>query len=167
MLWERVLIALDPVVRGFDIGGLEWRFAYDEGVNNNSERPDVDLVGVAGASFKDLGRDVVGCSTNGSLFLAFKIELGCQAEITQLKHHLVIQKQVAQLEIAMDNPVMMQVLESIDDLAGVALDLEFVETLTPLQQLVHTLVAAKLQKNVDALAILEKVHELCHICMFH
>jgi hypothetical protein len=48
-------------------------------------------------------------------------------------------------------------------LAGVTLDLDFVQALAPLQQLVETLVLAELKQNVDTLAVLEKVLKLRNV----
>ena len=60
-----------------------------------------------------------------------------------------------------------KILESVDNLHGVTLDLELMESLPPLEQLVHTLILAQFQQDVDAIAILEKVHKLSDIRMFH
>lgn len=167
VLWEGVLVSLDSSVRGFDISGLEWRFAYNQGVDNDAERPDVDLIAVACSALKHFRSYVVGSSANGPLLLAFKIEFGCQAEVSKLNKHFVIQKQVAQFEITVDDPMGMQVLESVDDLSSVALDLQLVETLSSLEELVETLVLAKLEKNVNTFRVLEEVHELADVLVLY
>ena len=122
---------------------------------------------MTGSTLKHFGCDVVRRSANSPLLLAVKIELGGKTEVSQLDLHLVVEEQVAELEVSVDYAVRVQVLERVDDLLGVALDLELVETLAPLQQLVHALVAAELEENVDTLAVLEKVHELRHILVLH
>lgn len=61
----------------------------------------------------------------------------------------------------------MQVLKSINDLHSIALHLEFMKSLPPLEQLVHTLVMAKLQQNINVVAIFEKMHKLSNVDMFH
>ena len=65
----------------------------------------------------------------------------------------------------MDNTVRVQVLQRIDDLHGVALHLQLVQPLAPLEQLVHALVLAQLQKDIHILAVLEEMQELCNIAM--
>ena len=44
VIWERVTILTDTPVRGFDIGRLERRFSYDQGVDDDAQRPNIDLV---------------------------------------------------------------------------------------------------------------------------
>ena len=75
MIWERVLISLDSSVCGLYVSGLEGRLAYDECVNDDSKRPDIDLVGMAGSSFKYLRCDIVGSTANGSLLFTVEIQL--------------------------------------------------------------------------------------------
>ena len=60
----------------------------------------------------------------------------------------------------MNDPVSVEVLQSSNDLHSVALDLEFVEALSPLEQLVETLVLTELKQDVHILCVLEKVLEL-------
>ena len=68
-------------------------------------------------AFKHLGRDVIRRSTDCALLLAVEIELGGQAEVAQLDLHLVVEEQVAQLQISMDDSVLVQVLQSMDNLS--------------------------------------------------
>ena len=63
----------------------------------------------------------------------------------------------------MNNPVRVQVLQSIDDLLSIALDLELVQSLAPLEKFIQTLVLTKLEKYVNAFRVLEEVHELANI----
>lgn len=163
VLWERVLVSLDSSVRGFHISGLEWRLAYNQGVDDDSEGPDVDLIAVACPALQHFRSDVVGSSANGPLLLAFKIEFGCEAKVSKLNKHFVIQKEVAQFEITVDDPMGMQVLESVNDLRSVTLHLQLVETLSSLEELIETLVLAKLEKNVNTFRVLEEVHELADV----
>ena len=57
----------------------------------------------------------------------------------------------------MNHAVRVQVLERIDDLLGVALDLKLVESLPPLEKLVHALVLTKFEQNIYILAVFEEV----------
>lgn len=92
MIWERILIPLDPSVRGLDIGGLERRLADDQGVNDDAQGPDVYLVGVTCSALQHFRSDVVGRSANCPLLLAVKIELGGETEVSQLDLHLVVEE---------------------------------------------------------------------------
>lgn len=140
MVWERILVSFDPSVCGLDVRGLERRLADDEGVQDDAQRPDVDLVGVACSAFENFWRDVVGRTANSSLLLSVKIELGGEAKVSQFDLHLIVEEQVSKLEVSVDHAVRVQVLQRVDDLLGVALDLELVQALAPLQKLVHALV---------------------------
>ena len=165
MVRERILVPFDSSVRGLDVRRLERRLADDQRVHDYAQGPDVDFVRVACPTLQHFRCDVVGCSANGPLLLAIKIELGGKTEVSQLDLHLVVEEQVAELEVSVDYAVRVQVLERVDDLLGVALDLELVQALAPLQQLVHALVLAQLEQNVHILAVLEEVQELGHVGM--
>jgi len=77
VLWERILVSLDSAVCGFDIGGLKRRFPYDEGINDDSQGPDINLVRVSCSSLQNFGSDVVGRSANCSILFSVEIKLGC------------------------------------------------------------------------------------------
>ena len=65
----------------------------------------------------------------------------------------------------MNYPVLVEILECIDDLDGVALDFELVKSFAALEQLVHALVLAQLEQDVHVLAVLKKVLKVAHIAM--
>jgi len=67
----------------------------------------------------------------------------------------------------MNDPVGVKVFQGVDDLHGVALDLELVQPLSPLQQLIHTLIMAQFQEDVNIFTVFEKVHKLSDIRMLH
>lgn len=67
----------------------------------------------------------------------------------------------------MDNTVRVQVLEGVDDLLGVAFDLQFMQPLSALQQFIHALVLAQLQQDIHIFTVFEKMKELSHICMLN
>lgn len=50
---------------------------------------------------------------------------------------------------------------------SIALDLELMEPLSPLEKLIHTLVMAKLEQDVDVVTIFEKMHKLSDVRMFY
>ena len=61
----------------------------------------------------------------------------------------------------------MQVLESINNLHGIALNLKLMESLSSLEQLIHALVMAELKQDVNVITIFKEMHELCNIGMFN
>ena len=65
----------------------------------------------------------------------------------------------------MNYAVRVQVFERINDLLGVALDLQLMQALPPLQELVHALVLAQLEEDIHILAVFEEVQELGHVRM--
>lgn len=67
----------------------------------------------------------------------------------------------------MNDSVLVEVLESVDNLYCVALHLQFVQALPPPQQLVHALVRAQFQQNVHVLSILEEVLEFNYSGVVH
>lgn len=92
MIRERVIVHADLLVSGLDIGGLKWRFANDERVNDDTHRPSVHFVAMAGLAFEDFRRDIVGRAANGLLLLALELELGGETEIAQLDFQTFIKK---------------------------------------------------------------------------
>ena len=65
----------------------------------------------------------------------------------------------------MDHAVGVQILESIDNLLRVALDLQFVQALSPLQKLVHALVLTQFKQDIHIFTVFEEMKELSHIGM--
>ena len=65
----------------------------------------------------------------------------------------------------MNNSVRVQVFEGIDNLHGVALNLQFMKSLPPLEQLIHALIVAELEQDINIVAIFEKMHKLGHIAV--
>jgi hypothetical protein len=165
VVWERILVSLDPSVRGLDVSGLERRLADYQSIQDYTERPDVDLVGVACSAFEYFWCDVVWRTTNGPLLLSVKIELCGETKVSQFDLHLIVEEQVAELEISVDHTVGVQVLERVDHLLGVALDLELVQALAPLQKLVHALVLAQLEQDVHILTVFKEMKKLGNIWM--
>lgn len=56
-----------------------------------------------------------------------------------------------------------QILQSINDLYGIALDLKFMQSLSALKQLVHALILTQFKQNIDVLSIFKEVLELTNV----
>ena len=140
MVGKRIAVLLNSTISGFDIGSLEGWLPNNQSVNNDTERPNIDFIGVPRFALEHFRGYVVWCTANCSLFLTIKIKLGCKAKISQFDLHLVVKKQISQLQIPMNYPMLVQVFESIDDLCCVALHFKLVQALSPLQKFVHALV---------------------------
>ena len=57
----------------------------------------------------------------------------------------------------------MQILQSINDLYGIALDLKFMQSLPALEQFVHALILTQFKQDVDVLSIFKEVLELTNV----
>lgn len=136
MIGERIIVLLNSTVRGFDVGRLERRLSYDQGVNDDAQRPDIDFIRVARLSFEHFRCDVVRRTADSSFLLTIEVELGGEAEIAELDLHFVVEEEVTQLQISMDDAMTVEVLDSGADLVDIALDLELVQSLTSAQKLV-------------------------------
>ncbi len=110
-------------------------------------------------ALEDLGGDIVGSTTNGTLALTVEFKFGCETEITNLDLHLVVKEEVTKLEISMDDAMTVQVLHSGADLVDVALDFEFVQALSASEQLIQRLVLAQLKEDVHILSVFKEVLE--------
>ena len=90
-------------------------------------------------AFEDFGRDVVRSAADGLLLLALILKLGGQPEVSKLDLHVLVEEEIAELEVAVDDLVLVQVLERVDDLGEVALHLDLGEPLAALDELVEGL----------------------------
>lgn len=57
----------------------------------------------------------------------------------------------------------MQILQSVNDLYGIALDLKFMQSLPALKQLVHALILTQFKQDIDVLSIFKEVLELTNV----
>ncbi len=56
-----------------------------------------------------------------------------------------------------------QILQSINDLYGIALDLKFMQSLPALEQFVHALILTQFKQDIDVLSIFKEVLELTNV----
>ena len=91
--------------------GLEWWSPNDKGIEDDTDRPRIDLEAVPIRGIKEyLGCDVIGCSTYGLLpFPRIFYQRG-KSEIADLDVHVCIQEQITQFKIAMNDLVGMHVV---------------------------------------------------------
>ena len=66
----------------------------------------------------------------------------------------------------MNDLLLVDILQSTDDLVAIILCFHFSYSLSPLYQLVQSLVRADLQQNIDVLGVLEGVFEAHHVGRF-
>mmetsp|Transcript_24716 Transcript_24716/g.30853 ORF Transcript_24716/g.30853 Transcript_24716/m.30853 type:complete len:293 (-) Transcript_24716:24-902(-) len=159
VLGEGVRIHADALVSRLNIRGFEGGLANDERVNYDTDGPNIDFIGVTLLALEDFWSDIVRRTANGALALAVELKLGSETEVANLDLHLVVKEEVAKLEISMNYPVAVEVLDSRADLVDVTLHFELVEALAATQKLVQGLVLAQLEKNIDILGVFEEVLE--------
>lgn len=123
---ESISVHTDSLVSRLDVGSLKGRLTNDECVNDDSDRPNIDLVGMTLLTLEHFGSDVVWCTTDSTLPLTIELELRGQTKITNLNLHLVVKEQVTELQVSMDDTMTVQVLDGSADLVNVALNFEFV-----------------------------------------
>ena len=106
-------------------------FADQHRVGDHSDRPDVDFIriGALVVGSEDLGSNVVRSATHGLLAFIWLVELGRQPEITHLHLQIFIQKDIAQLQISVDDASAVQIFYSVDDLQKKVLDFGLRQTL--------------------------------------
>lgn len=97
VVWEAVLVTSDSLIGCLNVVSFKWRLSNDQGVNNNSQRPDVHLVGMALFALKNFWRDIIGSTANCPFTLSVELKLSGQTKITHLDLHLVVKEQVTEL----------------------------------------------------------------------
>lgn len=103
LFWERVAIHSDSLIGSLNVIGFKWWLTDDEGVNDDTKRPDINLIRMSLLSFENLGGNIVGSTTDGSLPFTIKLELGGKTEITYLDFHFVVEEKITQLKISVDD----------------------------------------------------------------
>ena len=126
VLREVVGVHSDSLVRRLHIRCLKRRLSNDKCVDNDANRPDIDLVRVTLLALQHFGCDIVRGTANGTLALTVKLEFCRQTEITDLHLHFVVKEKVTELQISVDDAMTVEVLDGRTDLIDVALDLELV-----------------------------------------
>lgn len=159
MVWEVVSVHADALIGGLDVRRLEGGLANNKRVDDDANRPDIDLIGVALLAFEDFRSDIIWRAANSALALTVELELSGETKVTNFNFHLVIEEEVAELQVSVNHAMRVQVLYRRADLHHVALDFKFVETLSSAEEFIQALVLAQLQQDVDVLSILKEVLE--------
>lgn len=144
MLREALGVHADSTLGGLDVVGLEGRLTHQEGVDDDAQRPHVDLLRVAILALQYLRCNLVWRAAYGPLALAIELQFGRQPEVPNLDLHVVGEEEVAELEVTMDHAVAVQLPEGSHDLDGLALHFQFGQPFAPAQQVIHRLICAKL-----------------------
>jgi hypothetical protein len=84
---EAELTQLDLLVGLFDLSWLEWWPSAEHRVEDDTDRPVVDLVAVAIAVFEHFRSQVVWCAADSLFALAVKSELGRKPKVPNFYVH--------------------------------------------------------------------------------
>lgn len=112
---KRETPCLDFSIRLFHVLGLEGRPPVCECVADDSETPNIDLAAMA-LGFEDFRGNVVGGAANGFPLFARIFQFGGEPEIAHLDFHILVEEEVAQLEVSVDNLFAMEILQRMEDL---------------------------------------------------
>ncbi len=161
-----ILVLFDLGVRVLQAAGLKRWLSDQQCVQNTTQRPNVHLVRVA-LLVEDLGRDVVRRAAQSLFAFALEIDACGQAKVADLELHVVVEEQVAQLQVTVNDFVVVQVLTSQDDLTHKIAGLGLSDGLTSLVHLHERSPATQLQDNVHVLIVLEERVELDNVLVMH
>lgn len=140
-------------------------FSYNKRVNDDSQRPNVNLIRMSDLSVKNLRRNVVRCSTNCVFLLSIEFQFSCKTKITKFDFHFFVEEEIAKFKISVDHFVTVQVFECDNDLNDVALHFEFRETLSALDEFIESIVRAQFEQNVNVFVIFKNVLESNNVLM--
>ena len=155
MLRERERASSDLLIGLLDFLRLEGRSPVQHRVEDDSDRPVIDLITVAATGLQDLGSQVVWRSANGALFLTLVKNLRSEAEISHLELHFVGEEQIAQLQVSMNHLARMNVLHGEHELVDVVASFNLMKALTTLDKIGEGLVAANVEHDIDIFFVLE------------
>lgn len=156
---EYVSITLDVLISLLYCVVLKGWFAKEECIHDDSDRPNIYLVRMS-LLLEDLWSNIVGSTTDCFLDVPFVANARGQPEVAYLGVHLVVDKNVAQLQVAMDDPCLMNIRKGLDDLADVRAGLELCQSFPSLDQILEGVVATVLKEDIDVLSVLEGFEEL-------
>jgi hypothetical protein len=111
---------------------------------------------VALLALEDLGRNVVRRSAHGAFALIARAQLRREAEVAHADLKVPRQKEVAELEVAVDDKVRVQVAHGVEQLQRKVGRLGLGELLAPLHKLHEGLARTELEHDVDVRAVLEE-----------
>lgn len=175
-----IFVVLDSGVGVFQRLSLEGRLADQQRVHDAAQRPDVHFEAVAFLS-QHLRRDVVRGAAERAFAFALVVHLGGQTEIADfdlprekmffqsprgrttsdcIYLHGIVQENVAQLQIAMDDLVVVQVLDPVEHLLHVIAGFRFGDGPTPLVKLHQGPAPTQLQDDVDEVLIFKEAEQL-------
>lgn len=94
---------------------LKWRLSNQQCEQDASDRPNINRVRMT--NFQQHFRsNVIRSSAQSRLLLSFVVNFCRQSKITNLDNQIVIQEQIAQLQVSMDDFETVKILTAVDNL---------------------------------------------------
>lgn len=140
--------------------------------HDNTQTPDVNHVVVAFLAFlEDLRGDIVrspaqGSSPNGVHILASDKQCS-QPKVPNLGIHVLVQENVAHLQVTVDDSLAVHVLDSAGNLDGIESDLGFRQALSPFDHIHKRPIRTQLQDEIGAVFKRERPVELDDVLLLH
>lgn len=109
---------------------------------------------------QNLRSNIVGRTANSLLRIALVLNLCRQSKIANLSIHLVVNKNVTQLEIPMDDALLVYIDDRLHDLTNINPSFELSEPLPSLGEVLQGIIPTILQQDIDVLLILKGIDKL-------
>ena len=135
MVRESKLPTLNFFVGLLHFNRFERRSSTKHCVKDNANAPVVNFIRMAIGALKDLRGQVIRSSTDGTLTLALVKDLSSKAEIADFELHALSQEEISKFEISMDDILLVDVLDTTNELMDVVAGLNFGQTFASANQI--------------------------------
>ena len=161
-----VVQQVDSLVDGLDILCLEWRSTNTQSIKYDAYRPCIHLKAMTIRSIeKHLRSNVIRSSTDRLLPLARILYQCSEAKIANFDVHLMVEKEVAKLEVTVDDLIGMHVMARSEELNHEVSRLGFRKATSPSKHVHKRTSLAELEDHVDILRIFEAFAKINNIGM--
>jgi hypothetical protein len=144
----------------FDILCLERWLANYESVQDNSNRPRVNLEAVSVILVEEYFRsDVVWCPADGLLTFTRALNQGCQPKVSHFDVHVGIEEEVAKFQVTVNDLVCVHVVTCAKKLNHEETSFWFCEAASAAEHVHKGTIVAELKGHVNVRIVLETVEE--------
>lgn len=89
---EIVIVHPNSTISCLNIISFKWWLSNNKGVNDHTDRPNINFIRMSLFPFKNLWSDIIWCTTNSSFTFAIIFELCGKTEVSYFYFHLIIQE---------------------------------------------------------------------------
>ena len=115
---------------------------------------------------KNLGCDVVRCATNSLLAFSWGFDEGGETEVAYFDVHISVEEDVAKLEVAMNDLVVVHILACANELDHEEASFRFCEAPSTTEHVHEGAIVAELEGHVHVLFVLKAVFEVNDVGVF-